>query len=317
MASVARHCPICESEAVISYSLKADFICNQLEKYYGAKPPATANIVDYHMLSCSKCSLQFADPPLPGNPSFYEWVSKQTRYYPTARWEWNAALENLRRHNNGPVSLLDFGCGEGDFLLLANQLTNVTGLGFDSTEASVQVCHERGLHAYHGTVEEFLNDRLSADDRFDVITLFQVLEHVGDPKVLLKSLLVLLKPTGRMLVSTPYSPMSFEEAWFDPLNHPPHHLTRWNIRAYEELGHQLSLQLQVTMPAPAPILKRALVGQNLAWHGPFGRTSRGKLFAKTLIHPVATLTQIVRQAARERVIGRAAADLVLAEFFRN
>jgi len=63
----------------------------------------------------------------------------------------------------------------------------------------------------------------------------------------------LLAPSGRLMISTPYSPMSLEENWFDPLNHPPHHITRWSEKPYEALAARTGLALTI-IPGPVRAL---------------------------------------------------------------
>src|SRR5687768_16161109 len=68
--------------------LPRDFILEQLEQYYGVKPPAAAVETDYTIWQCSETKLEFAWPMLPGNACFYEWLSGFPSYYPGRRWEY-------------------------------------------------------------------------------------------------------------------------------------------------------------------------------------------------------------------------------------
>jgi SAM-dependent methyltransferase len=181
----------------------------------------------------------------------------------------------------------------------------------------VHHCRSKGLTAYCESIESFLH---SVDDHaagFDVAAAFHCLEHVSDPKEFVASMVRVLKPGGKIYLSTPYSPMSFEGIWLDPLNNPPHHLTRWNFRAYKELARQLNLQINFFMPRASGILHRTLYALNLAWYGPFALASRKKMFLSVLAHPFDTLDEYMRQRSREKVDGKTVADVILVELSRS
>lgn len=105
-----------------------------------------------------------------------------------------------------PKNLVDLGCLEGSFILtVANQLgLDVTGV--EMNKEAVTIGRERakkhGLKAkfYQSSAEDFLG---KTKQKFDVITCFEVLEHVKDPTALLKLIDKALAPGGTVLVSTP------------------------------------------------------------------------------------------------------------------
>lgn len=94
--------------------------------------------------------------------------------------------------------LLDIGCGNGGFLALAQEAGwSVEGLDFDA--AAVATAQSRGLPVQLGGIE-ILNDYC---ERYDVITLSHVIEHVHDPVLLMRRLFELLKPGGQLWIETP------------------------------------------------------------------------------------------------------------------
>jgi 2-polyprenyl-3-methyl-5-hydroxy-6-metoxy-1,4-benzoquinol methylase len=310
-------CLVCGSNANFVKPLKANFLRDQLGFYYGKRLPGHVGVINYDMLRCTSCSMEFAWPMQPGSEEFYEWVSRQARYYPTSRWEWHVVVKKLTQQKSSLLTILDVGCGEGEFLTMIQQIPNVVAVGVDATRKSVAECRARNLQVYHGLVERYLEEPNVGFKTFDVITLFHCLEHVRDPKHLIVTLLELLKPIGKIIVSTPYSPMSFEGRWFDPLNHPPHHLTRWNLKAYQALAHQLGLKMEASMPAANTTVKRAVDTLNLAWNGPRNLVSRQRMMARALCRSVTLTEEWLRQKKREKVDGQTAADVILVEFSRN
>lgn len=94
--------------------------------------------------------------------------------------------------------LIDVGCGNGDKLSLAMQLGWRT-LGIEMDASAVQAGQARGLQVEHGGYE--LLDRYQG--HADCVVCSHVLEHVHQPKDLLRLLLATLKPHGVLLISAP------------------------------------------------------------------------------------------------------------------
>lgn len=100
--------------------------------------------------------------------------------------------------------ILDVGCGGG---LLSEALhdfgANVTGI--DAAGPGIQVAkihakeNNKNISYFEKTAEE-LNKKNS--ESFDIITCLEVLEHVPDPKELVKTCINLLKPKGFLFLST-------------------------------------------------------------------------------------------------------------------
>ncbi len=101
--------------------------------------------------------------------------------------------------------LLDAGCGTGYGAQLLCQNPLVTEIvGLDRDERCLK--HARRYFqapsiSFHQ--RDLLCDPLQALGLFDSITALEILEHVAEPEELLRRLNRLLKPGGKLLVSTP------------------------------------------------------------------------------------------------------------------
>ena len=93
-------------------------------------------------------------------------------------------------------ALLDAGCATGSFLLTARRLFDVEGV--DLNDATAETGRAAGLRITTGTLSD-----LPGAERFDVITMLQVIEHLPNPAEVLRDVRRLLKRDGFLYVNTP------------------------------------------------------------------------------------------------------------------
>lgn len=99
----------------------------------------------------------------------------------------------------GPLgSVLDIGCGIGNFVEWAGR-RGMRAIGADVDEGAVASARERGLEAW--PVDE-LADHVEPGS-VDLVTLWDVIEHVHDPRALLLSAVRFLRPGGVVVLETP------------------------------------------------------------------------------------------------------------------
>lgn len=111
-----------------------------------------------------------------------------------------AIMEPMRIPASQTGHVLDVGCGSGAFLKRMHAAGwRTTGMEPDP-HAALRVRDLLGSPVF-GSIEEVE----SSGQRFDLITLSHVIEHVPDPIDTLRRLAALLVPTGRLLITTPNS----------------------------------------------------------------------------------------------------------------
>lgn len=95
--------------------------------------------------------------------------------------------------------ILDAGSGGGEFVYLGRQRGYQTQ-GIEPNRGYAQhAVQQYGIDVFNG----FYQDASYADDSFDCITLFHVLEHLEDPVASLRVLSAMLRPGGHFVVEVP------------------------------------------------------------------------------------------------------------------
>jgi 2-polyprenyl-3-methyl-5-hydroxy-6-metoxy-1,4-benzoquinol methylase len=193
-------CPLCQSPQ-ISLFIKGTVAPEKISA-------ADFKITDSHygsrwtFFSCRVCGFVFANPaPAQGAIAQFYAALADEEYSQEDEGRGRNFSTILRRLNPyaPPGSLLlDVGAASGIFLNLArNAGYRVAGI---EPSAALVADAERlyGLKLFCGTVEQF-----TASEKFGVITLLDVLEHVTDPGAFLTVLNGFLAPGGMLVIVTP------------------------------------------------------------------------------------------------------------------
>src|SRR6185295_4184462 len=123
--------------------------------------------------------------------------------------------------------VLDVGCGTGNFLHHARTHGwSVRGIDFDADaiKTGQQIFRLSGLEV--ADLETFRTRHPA--ERFDLITFFDVIEHLDNHKEFMEGVRALLRPGGYIAMSMPYGPHAM---WLMRGDVPPRHLTRWTRSA--------------------------------------------------------------------------------------
>ncbi len=139
----------------------------------------------------------------------------------------------------GRGRLLDVGCSKGHFLEAAKAV-GWEVVGVEVNRRAVEEAQARGLDVRCGELAE----QAFADASFDVVTLYDVLEHTRDPRATLAECHRVLRPEGLLVVTTPdigglvprFTCLIFARtlgAWGHPT--PPGHLLEFSRRTLVQL----------------------------------------------------------------------------------
>lgn len=106
-------------------------------------------------------------------------------------------------HLGGASRLLDIGCGPGTFL--GNYSGKREALGVDLSQAQIDYANRRYSTAFRRFSAQPIASLVRAGDRFDAITMIELLEHVVPAEAvrLLSQARSLLSADGTLIVTTP------------------------------------------------------------------------------------------------------------------
>lgn len=129
------------------------------------------------------------------------------RIFPRVAWALDIAKEIK------PKNILDLGCLEGYAVLtLTKHVDGVRlGVGVDLSKDGIELGRKRAkannlpVRFYKESIEDYLYrvKEMGQNQQFDLVMLFEVMEHVKNPKTVLKLVDNVLAPGGTVLISTP------------------------------------------------------------------------------------------------------------------
>lgn len=190
----------------------------------------------FDVVQCSNCNLVYLKNPLSIADEqelyddYYKISFSQDYHRDSAEpglrtlWEINDQRVKMIKTIIPVGKLLDVGSGQGFFLYHAQQHGfSVTGV--DVSSRAVAFCEQ----TFHIKVHlQNINQDFNFDEKFDVITMWHILEHVSDPLGFVKRLRQFLAPQGRLIVEVPninslkFRLASAQHRWIGG-NHPRHH----------------------------------------------------------------------------------------------
>lgn len=143
--------------------------------------------------------------------------------------------------------VLDIGCSAGFFLDVAKKDGWET-FGVEISNDLAELARKRyDLNVLTGTLDE----TNFASNFFDAVTLWDVIEHVGNPRRTMEIINRILKDDGIVIISTPnidglFPKLSYKLAkivnyWLSP--EPPYHLFQFSKKTVEKLLRQTGFKL--------------------------------------------------------------------------
>jgi 2-polyprenyl-3-methyl-5-hydroxy-6-metoxy-1,4-benzoquinol methylase len=184
-------CPVCKSKRIkLRYFLKLN--------------ESLGNIVDFKILECNNCNLLFSnllDYPRQMDSiyeeEYFQKYDSSFKNNPKIR-SFQKALDIVGQMRYSSGKLLDFGCAEGNFLILAKK-RGWQVYGVELSKFASNIAKKRGLTVFN----ESIHDVKFQDNFFDVITLWDVIEHLSDLEGIFTEFRRILKKDGLLIIRTP------------------------------------------------------------------------------------------------------------------
>lgn len=136
-------------------------------------------------------------------------------------------------------TLLDVGCGVGRFLHGAH----LKGWQVEGIDISAKAIAIGQKFAPFSMSVNTLENIAESGRRFDVVTLFEVLEHLSDPCVILRKAQKVLKPSGAVFCTVPNWDCSVVQHAVEPAWVPPVHLMFYKEESLSALAGQAGLSV--------------------------------------------------------------------------
>ena len=128
--------------------------------------------------------------------------------------------------------LLDVGCGAGAFMQAARR-AGWEAAGVEVSATAAEHNRAEGFEVFNGELEE----ARYTEGRFDVVVLSEVLEHVAEPRAMLREVLRVMRSGGLLWATTPngrgFSARALGLKW--SVVSPPEHLHLFSRGAVESL----------------------------------------------------------------------------------
>lgn len=235
-------CPICKNEI--------------LNEFIKCKDNTVSNEV-YTIVECKGCNFKFTNPRPAANEigKYYEsenYISHSNsnkgifnKLYQLIRNYTISRKKSLIRRFVSRGTLLDIGCGTGEFLNhMRSKNWEVKGIEPGDSARKFAVSN------YNLEVKPEASLSEIANNSFDVITLWHVLEHVHELDKRVKELNRIIKPDGVVFIAVPnctsYDAIYYEEFWaaYDV----PRHLYHFTPKTISKLFAQYGFNLIETQP---------------------------------------------------------------------
>jgi len=170
---------------------------------------------------------------------------KEKLYHIVKQFALKNKLKLINNFQTEAKTLLDFGCGTGDFLKVC-QMNGWVITGIEPNQKARAMANQKLNHKVFDVAE------LShlKNNSFDVITLWHVLEHLPNYREDIETLKNLLKPKGVLVIAVPNFEsfdanyyQSFWAAW-----DVPRHLWHFSQHTISKLFRDLKMKVLETKP---------------------------------------------------------------------
>lgn len=165
------------------------------------------------------------------------------------------SIEELLEGSEDTKRILDFGCGEGEFLQALFSKTGERAVGYDLDVSALNAVETEGFETHTN-----LNDGMS----WDLVTMFHVIEHLYDPISTLTTVRNAMLPGSYLVIETPNAEDAlitlFECEPFLKFTFWSHHPILYSLRRLVEVVNDAGFKVEV-----ATTFSRYSLDNHLYW----------------------------------------------------
>lgn len=188
-------CPICRSKNTVElYPQEVEV--SKISYNYAFTPESHKTL---RVVRCRNCSHVFCSPvPIHVYKNYVDVVDDEyLRHRKTRELTAQAVLKVIKRYVSSG-KLLDVGCATGDFISQARNF-GYAAEGLEPSRWSSEIARKRRIKIYPETLKSLA---ARYPQRYDIITMWGVIEHFENPKIELSYICKLLKPDGLLVLWT-------------------------------------------------------------------------------------------------------------------
>jgi methionine biosynthesis protein MetW len=238
--------PITNGKVKLVFEIEKEYLISRYKMDLNIETESIfQNTKTIQLYECVETGFRFFYPlDIAGDGKFYEQLEIIPWYY--AQWKWD--YKEGQKHIEDETKVLDIGCGEGKFLdyLTKEKKCNCNGLELNVKAKEIAVA--KGLNV----VNEFIQSHAETNEnKYDVVTFFQVLEHIADANSFIKAAVACAKKGGKVIIAVPNNyPFFLKYDKMHLLNLPPHHMNWWDAKSLKAIApiYNMKLETMVTQP---------------------------------------------------------------------
>lgn len=228
------------------------------------------------IISCDKCGYNHVVPMYSEEEleKFYENVYSES----TPSFLWHEKVENIQRLKKAG-KVLDIGCWEG------HQLEHFMKVGWkcvgtELNKKAANIATSKGIEVHQISIREFFHQ--FENEKWDVINIAYILEHIPDPVDLLIKLKRHLEKDGILIVEVPNDFSPLQLAYISENNIEPYwialpdHLNYFNKQGIENLVKRAGFNI-IHGEASFPMEMFLLMGDNYLKDRSIGKASFQKV----------------------------------------
>lgn len=198
---------------------------------------------------CRECTFSFAWPFQSGSKEFYSTIYSNTKFYPKQKWDYiithSSILKLSKSTKLKDIRLLEIGAGDGSFIkqISPSLIPPKNILCTEFSNYGKNKILQYGIECISIDLKDI--DSQKYKHKFDIICMFQVLEHIDNFNAFFKKINEISNNNAHLFITTPNNNYrEFYDSIDSKFDIPPIHVSRWNKKTFGLLGKKFKWQIK-------------------------------------------------------------------------